>query len=225
MLRLMVGAFLLVGSGMACVSDESGSSGAPPYPIYRVHEARPLVARPRKRAAPRAVPRRQYTSEWSPRSGRISRRWTHIVIHHSATENGGAKGFDKYHRQKNGWDELGYHFVIGNGTDTPDGFVEVGSRWQKQKHGAHCKTPDNYFNEHGIGICLVGDFTKTRPTSRQVASLKRLVRFLSDARGISPDRVISHRTANRTTQCPGRYFKLSDVRRAMSLTPTASVMP
>ena len=30
--------------------------------------------------------------------------------------------------QAKGWDELGYHFVIGNGTDTRDGQVEVGSR-------------------------------------------------------------------------------------------------
>ena len=47
-----------------------------------------------------------------------------IVIHHSATDRGGAKAFDEYHRKKNGWDELGYHFVIGNGTDTPDGCAD-----------------------------------------------------------------------------------------------------
>ena len=80
----------------------------------------------------------------------------------------------------NGWDELGYHFVIGNGRGTPDGMIEVGSRWHKQKHGAHCKTPDNYFNNHGIGICLVGDFTKRRPSAAQMASLEQLVRFLSN---------------------------------------------
>ncbi|MFQ5589758.1 MAG: peptidoglycan-binding protein, partial [Phycisphaerae bacterium] len=60
-----------------------------------------------------------------PRRGRISPRWTTIVIHHSATETGGASLFDRFHR-KRGWDGLGYHFVIGNGTDTPDGLIEVG---------------------------------------------------------------------------------------------------
>ena len=69
------------------------------------------------------------------------------------------------HRRDNQWDELGYHFVIGNGTHTGDGQVEVGSRWGKQKHGAHCKTPDNYYNDHGIGICLVGNFENSNPFS------------------------------------------------------------
>jgi len=112
------------------------------------------------------------------------------VVHHSATATGGAVAFDKYHREVNGWDELGYDFVIGNGTDTPDGYVEVGSRWRKQKTGAHCKTADNYFNEHGIGICLVGDFTRTSPTPRQMASLVRLTRFY-------PHNVGSRRNASR----------------------------
>ena len=33
---------------------------------------------------------------------------------------------------------------IGNGSDTVDGQIEVGSRWVKQKVGAHAKTPDNW---------------------------------------------------------------------------------
>src|SRR5438270_9583625 len=56
--------------------------------------------------------------EWFPPHS--SDRWTCIVIHHSASEEGGADRFDEWHRQR-GWDELGYHFVIGNGTDTAMG--------------------------------------------------------------------------------------------------------
>jgi len=136
------------------------------------------------------------------------------VIHHSATSTGGAATFDRHHRSK-GWDELGYHFVIGNGTDTPDGAIEIGARWHKQKHGAHCKTPDNYYNEHGIGICLVGDFTKGRPTAKQIASLTRLVRFLCLETGIPPQRVTTHGAVTHKTQCPGRHFSLYSVHRAL----------
>jgi hypothetical protein len=93
-------------------------------------------------------------------------QWRWIVVHHSATVSGGAARFDKLHREK-GWDELGYHFVIGNGTDTRDGQIEVGSRWVKQKRGAHTKTADNRFNDYGIGICLVGNFNYDRPTAEQ----------------------------------------------------------
>ena len=149
---------------------------------------------------------------WYPHHRPISDRWTTIVIHHSATSRGSAASFDRNHRAR-GWDALGYHFVIGNGTDTPDGKVEVGIRWEQQKHGAHCKTPGNYFNDHGIGICLVGDFTKTRPTRKQLESLDRLVAFLSQACGIPPQRVTTHGHINHKTRCPGQNFALGPVRR------------
>lgn len=160
---------------------------------------------------------------WFPRGGRISARWTTVVVHHSATAVGGARSFDRTHRAK-GWDELGYHFVIGNGSDTPDGAVEVGSRWHKQKHGAHCKTPDNYFNEHGIGVCLVGDFTRNRPTPRQLASLERLVAFLCDRCRISPDRVTTHGQVTHKTACPGTNFPIGSLRRAVAFSAQLSSM-
>src|SRR5438445_259074 len=95
---------------------------APP-PVVTVLPPLPQPAKPE-----RGVPR-----DWVPVAPANS--WTWIVIHHSATPTGGAVAFDKMHRAK-GWDELGYHFVVGNGTDTRDGQVEVGSRWPKQKWGA-----------------------------------------------------------------------------------------
>jgi hypothetical protein len=49
----------------------------------------------------------------------------------SATDLGGAKRFHKQHKAR-GWDGLGYHFVIGNGSDTADGEIEVGHRWKIQ---------------------------------------------------------------------------------------------
>ena len=160
-----------------------------------------------------------------PKGRAISKRWTTIVIHHSATDGGGAKAFDEFHRSGNGWDELGYHFVIGNGTDTPDGQVEVGPRWQTQKHGAHCKTAGNYFNDHGIGICLVGDFDDTAPTPRQMASLERLVRFLMYQCGIPASQVTTHRDVTHRTRCPGRHFPLQELQRSLNRRAVASNRP
>jgi N-acetyl-anhydromuramyl-L-alanine amidase AmpD len=156
-------------------------------------------------APPAAVP-----AEWYP-PGREN-AWKVIVVHHSATETGGARAFDVAHRAK-GWDELGYHFVIGNGTDTPDGYIEVGSRWRKQKHGAHCKTPDNYYNDFGIGICLVGNFDNSAPTPRQMESLRKLITYLSGRYQITPERVLGHGEVKGTsTNCPGRYFPMVSLR-------------
>jgi len=168
----------------------------------------------RQSRATRPEPAR-FTKTWYPQGRRISSRWTRIVIHHSATTTGGARVFDKYHRKVNGWDELGYHFVIGNGRGTVDGMIEVGSRWHKQKHGAHCKTPDNYFNNHGIGICLVGDFTERPPSAAQMAALEQLVRFLSRECHIPPGMVTSHGAVTGKTACPGNLFPLRRFQRSL----------
>lgn len=215
MRRLAIAASLLVCCASGCVSPEPARP-APTYrPTYKPYARRERPMPPETPVPPAAYVPPKPGPTWFPRSGRISSRWTHIIIHHSATNTGGAAAFDKYHREQKGWDELGYHFVIGNGTNTPDGNVEVGSRWHKQKHGAHCKTPDNYYNDHGIGICLVGNFNATRPTARQYASLQQLVRFLARECRIPPDRVTTHKAVARKTQCPGRNFELASLRRAL----------
>lgn len=210
----LVGLLVFAGCESHQPDEQIGYGSAPPS-FYRPLQAQP-PARPAagpqtaRRLPPPPVP----SEAWPPQSGRISRRWSTVVIHHSATDKGSAATFDKFHRSK-GWDELGYHFVIGNGSETPDGLIEVGARWHKQKHGAHCKTPDQYFNEHGIGICLVGDFTKRPPTARQMQSLSRLVNYLSYACNIPPDRITTHGLVNPKTQCPGPMFSLGAVRARM----------
>ena len=150
---------------------------------------------------------------WMPSNK--SDRWTCIVIHHSATEEGNAERFDRMHRGK-GWDELGYHFVIGNGSGSDDGQVEVGSRWKNQKHGAHCKTPDEYYNQHGIGICLVGNFDAGPPGKAQMRSLERLVRFLGREFDIPASRVYTHGQITGQTRCPGKFFDLKQFRKSIA---------
>lgn len=139
-----------------------------------------------------------------------ARDWKYIVIHHSATPDGNAAKFDREHKAK-GWDELGYHFVIDNGRGGPDGRVEVGPRWPKQKWGAHAKTPDNRFNEHGIGICFVGNFESGRPTPKQMQAAAKLVAWLMQTYNIPARNVIGH-DDTKSTLCPGRNMNLAQVR-------------
>ncbi|MDP9174188.1 MAG: peptidoglycan recognition protein family protein [Planctomycetota bacterium] len=138
------------------------------------------------------------------------RPWEWIVIHHSATNFGSAKIIDAWHRDK-GWDELGYHFVVGNGTNTADGEIEVGPRWPKQKWGAHTKTADNRFNDFGIGICLVGNFDVDQPSESQLHAVAGLVAYLMKTYHIPEDHVIGHGQA-KPTDCPGRYLSVLEVR-------------
>jgi len=145
-------------------------------------------------------------AEWRPPAR--PRRWRAIVIHHMASGAGSAAVINRIHRQK-GWDGLGYHFVIGNGTMTEDGQVEIGYRWNRQLVGAHCRAPragdDNWWNRNSIGICLIGDFTATQPTRRQMDQLVRLVRGLMDEYDIPLSEVQPHGEV-KTTACPGHDF-------------------
>jgi len=138
---------------------------------------------------------------------RNAKAWRYIVIHHSASEKGNAATFHTAHLA-NGWDGLGYHFVITNGNGGPDGAVEVGYRWTQQRTGAHTgKTPANEYNEYGIGICLVGNFNNRPPSRAQIENLNRLICYLQDKYRIPTSRVIGHSEApNAATDCPGHEF-------------------
>ena len=150
---------------------------------------------------------------WLPPS-HLEKNWSAIVIHHSGTPNGNAAIFDKWHRENNNWDGVGYDFVIGNGTDSTDGRVEVTFRWQQQITGAHCKTPNNWANEEAVGICLVGNFNDTSPTDSQMRSLLELIRFLQNRYRIPRSRIYGHNTAPgaRATDCPGKNFPISKLK-------------
>lgn len=103
-----------------------------------------------------------------------------IIIHCSATKPSqdiGAAEIDKWHKQQ-GWDEIGYHFVIRR-----SGEIENGR--PVEKIGAHCKG----HNADSIGICLVGGIdTDGKPennfTDAQFASLRSLVLKLKFTYGI-----------------------------------------
>jgi N-acetyl-anhydromuramyl-L-alanine amidase AmpD len=146
------------------------------------------------------------------------RRWQFIVVHNSGTRQGNARVFDYYHRHvrrmQNG---LAYHFVIGNGTSTGNGQIEVGDRWRRQINGGHVHS--DYLNNISLGICLVGDFNRDQPTRVQLDACEELIRYLRDRcgkteRGTIP--VKPHREMNPprwATDCPGDDFPYSWFRR------------
>lgn len=191
-----------------CAAPEKSSiAQIEPYAGGRPPTIRPLQPPPARKPDPPRVAAKGGNDSWMPAIG-ISKRWTSVVVHHSANEKASPEAMRNYHMNQRGWDELGYHFVIGNGVAYGDGQVYVGNRWKKQMTGAHCKTPGNQYNEHGIGICLIGDLQKNRPTAKQMDSLARLVAFLTNQCGIPRSRVLTHGGITGKTACPGRHFSL-----------------
>ncbi|MFO7627857.1 MAG: peptidoglycan recognition family protein [Candidatus Fermentibacteraceae bacterium] len=133
-----------------------------------------------------------------------------LVVHHSATESGGAGAFRVLHRLARGWRDVGYHFVIGNGTHSSDGLLERGR--PECCRGAHAKGA----NEFSLGICLVGDFMTGRPTPAQMHTLGGVLRELMASYGLNKSSVLLHRQVKgSSTECPGKNLTLAMVHEAI----------
>lgn len=225
-----------MGSGLAllcgCVEPPGRLAVLSPLPppayVPFVRDPRPVTPTTMP-AEPEAVP----PKAWYPERPLYS-AWGFLVIHHTATPYGSMQDIDRWHRN-NGWDSCGYHFVIGNGTRTPEGFVEPTSRWKNQEVGAHTRlnpklarksgVQPTYYNEHGIGIVLVGNFDETRPSAAQMAAAAELVKFLMKLCRIPEERVIRHGDVD-ATDCPGVQFSMEDLKqrvRALKWPTTAPV--
>jgi len=144
-----------------------------------------------------------------------SNKWKYIIIHHSATDEGSSFDFDKLHKRK-GWEGIGYDFVIDNGTNgKADGQIEVSPRWIKQEDGAHCQASD--MNSKGIGICLVGNFSKERVSEKQMDSLVYLVNILRKYYKIPKDHIMGHGQVLRArTECPGKIFPWGEFKQRLA---------
>lgn len=142
--------------------------------------------------------------------------WRWIVIHHSGTSGGETSAIDRHHAQVNGWDGIGYHFVIGNGRPMAMGRIDATWRWRTQRRGAHAGPgPDQApFNADGIGICVIGDYTADRPDPYLEDRLAELCSLLvRHVPTLSVRTIIGHgEVPGKATACPGAQLDLGRVR-------------
>ncbi len=212
----------------APVPDAPTGRGAPEPPLELeptgAESTTPLVAPQARRATPRTAAASASPKAQAALRTRLAgfaddpidlfqppkaeRRWRYIVVHHSAHPEGGYAQIDRDHRESRQSDGCGYHFVVGNGTESEDGRIEVARRWSEQKAGAHCREGRTAeVNEYGIGICLVGDFEAEGPSEAQVEATRTLVAYLQQRYRIADSRVGTHsELAGTPTACPGKHF-------------------
>lgn len=124
---------------------------------------------------------------------------TDIVIHHTANNNSVAK-IEKTHISENGFDGIGYHFIIAD-----NGLIYEGRPLEVK--GAHVEG----LNTGKIGIALIGNFNPSilnhqNPTKPQLESMRYLVdtlRHLYGANIIKGHRDYNGLMPGTTTVCPG----------------------
>lgn len=133
------------------------------------------------------------------------RDWSHLMIHHSLTEDTGSVSWGairRYHVDTNGWSAIGYHFGVELLRDEYE--VLFGRSWNRP--GAHCR--HDGMNRKALGICCVGNYDDKEPPAAMLDVLAgRLVGPLMDDLAIPKDRVVFHRDHNPHKSCPGRRFK------------------
>lgn len=144
-----------------------------------------------------------------------SELWQHIVIHDSGSMAGTVRELDAQARRA-GLNDVGYHFVIGNGSGLSDGVVEATPRWNRQGAGAHVaasaapspleREQVDDLNRHAIGICLIGNGERAAFTESQLRALSDLVRALQIQLEIPASRVVLHSDLNSEVASPGRFF-------------------
>jgi hypothetical protein len=150
---------------------------------------------------------------WKPIYGRSAKV---IFVHHTVNSNDYSRSDGKaivrsilaYHTQSRGWCDIGYNYLIDR-----YGQIYVGRAGGARLpvRGAHAGD----YNTNSVGVSLIGNFQKARPTKRMKNAL---VRFIGWRLGTSYapahgkvrlhgkkfNRISGHRDAA-ATACPGRY--------------------
>ena len=125
-----------------------------------------------------------------------------IVIHCSATPvdmDIGAEKIKHWHVVENGWDDIGYHYVIKR-----DGTLEVGR--DESMVGSHARA----VNGTSIGICMIGGSNKEGAWENnflpeQFDTLKQILETLKDKYDIK--KIIGHYEVDDKKKCPSFNVK------------------
>lgn len=138
------------------------------------------------------------TSRCNPMNG-VAR----ITVHHAAVDNSDLRSVDDVKRRLSSirndhinrrpepFADIGYHYIID-----PQGRVWEGRPLRYQ--GAHVADQ----NDHNLGIMLLGDFTKQRPTTAAMNSLNAFLLQQMRTYRVQVNRVYTHREIGKST-CPG----------------------
>jgi len=131
-------------------------------------------------------------------------RWDSIVVVHSGSPAGSPASIGARH-ERLGYDGLGFHMLIGNGTGMGDGEIHLGRRWITQSDGAALAGIDPRDTGSMIEICLVGNGDRRPFTDEQIRYLATIIDAIRERTGIGRDRVFLHAEIASTTS-PGGYF-------------------
>jgi hypothetical protein len=171
----------------------------------------------------------------APKPNPVSTSTRHAIVHHSAGSTfdtnytAVVRSYYLLHTEVNGWDDIGYNYLIAR-----DGSIYAG----RDPQGAAGVTQDNvrgaHFcgkNENTMGVCVIGDFSSQPASAEARSALCNLLSWKFEKDGLNPlgsqahpgptdaslPRLAGHRDGC-TTACPGNqlYSELFNIRQCVS---------
>jgi hypothetical protein len=112
-----------------------------------------------------------------PKPGRVTSEVKHCIIHHSAGNTADTnytniiRNIYLLHTQSNGWDDIGYNFVIASNGAIYEGRDPQGVGEIDDIQGAHFCAK----NSGTMGICLLGNYEIDTPSTAIKTSLENLL--------------------------------------------------
>ena len=134
------------------------------------------------------------------------------VVHHTAGSNSYTRaqsaaivrGIQRYHVLANGWDDIGYNFLVDKYGQVFEGrFGGV----DKNVVGAHAQG----FNQGSTGIALIGNYDATNVTPAARAALSRLLAWRLDVAHVDPTTILSWRSTGNPKFPAGRMVTLRTI--------------
>jgi N-acetylmuramoyl-L-alanine amidase/LGFP repeat len=204
-------------SGSSASSAESGALSVTPAVVTEASTASTVTVASRQ---PSMITRREWGANPRLRSSCDSPRRANTVkmvfVHHTVGSNNYRRSESKaivrsiyaYHTQGQGWCDIGYNFLVdrfGRAFEGRAGGINTPVR------GAHAGD----YNVRTVGVSLMGNFEKRRPTRAMRRGVTRLVawklgsyyrypRTRTRIAGSRFQKISGHRDAM-STACPGRF--------------------
>ena len=174
--------------------------GPPPLPRNPAHVPTPVT--PIQHPPLQAIARSNWTKGGPIRSRiRAMAPINRITVHHEGSTPvyfndarstaARLEMIRRYHTNERHWADIGYHYIIDR----------AGRLWQGRElryQGAHVK----YHNPSNIGIMVLGNFNKQRPTKQQTQKLHQTLSRLTRTYRVATQQIFTHRELGPTT-CPG----------------------
>jgi N-acetylmuramoyl-L-alanine amidase len=134
------------------------------------------------------------------------------VVHHTAGSNSYSRaqsasivrGIERYHVLANGWDDIGYNFLVDKYGQVFEG------RWggvDRNVVGAHAQG----FNTGSAGVALIGSYDSASITPAARAALVRLLAWRLDVAHVDPLSIFSWRSTGNPKYPAGRMVTLRTI--------------